>query len=453
MATLTAQQQVESPFEDAVVLIGVPATTTAKKVVKRAHAHNSPYESYLGGLPGYFNNDNIVDKNTPICKTCSTPLILVSQVYAPVEYHRSLLIFGCNNGICTNRNSSWKVYRTQDIENSEDSTNTTTSAHEHVQNSVEEMVEKPVAKIDLKNTDAWAGNDFDALLAMRDQLTNNGSSNKNKNQKVKKKKKKKKKSNELEENLSFKLFKQNDSAANTKNENHEGSQIKTVTFPQININIIEEPYEEQQNDNSAIHKKYKNLINNPMQEYTYGEDSNYDIVQTNKTTKMSKKDAKESNHNNNNTIDLSTAADGDQFYQRILRVPNQCMRYAYGSNPLLPPSKLLNSKSTNNSNKNRKQKKKTNVVIKHDVPKCSKCNGNRLFEMQLMPSLLSTIEDAGYTNNMSWETILIYSCENSCKNSYEEHVIVIYDPDEEQLFNKKEKVAGKVKPSKKSSKS
>ena len=74
------------------------------------------------------------------------------------------------------------------------------------------------------------------------------------------------------------------------------------------------------------------------------------------------------------------------------------------------------------------------------IPKCQKCNGNRLFEMQLMPSLLSTIEqdtNGNNTMNMNWETIVIDSCENSCKDSYEEHVVAIYDPDEELMFNKR----------------
>ena len=97
-----------SPMIDDVVLIGIPSGSAAS-----SGKANSPYETYIGGLPGYYKNDTVVNTTAPLCKYCQNTLTLISQVYAPVEFDRSILIFGCNNGACKKRNAAWKVYRTQ----------------------------------------------------------------------------------------------------------------------------------------------------------------------------------------------------------------------------------------------------------------------------------------------------------------------------------------------------
>ena len=57
--------------------------------------------------------------------------------------------------------------------------------------------------------------------------------------------------------------------------------------------------------------------------------------------------------------------------------------------------------------------------------------------MQLMPSLLSTTgKIQTVIIRYELETILIYSCENSCKDSYETRCCYLW-PDEELMFNKR----------------
>ena len=48
-----------------------------------------------------------------------------------------------------------------------------------------------------------------------------------------------------------------------------------------------------------------------------------------------------------------------------------------------------------------------------------------------MPPLLNIIGDA---NNMDWDTVLVYSCENSCPQSREEYIEAVYDADQEKYF-------------------
>ena len=152
--------------------------------------------------------------------------------------------------------------------------------------------------------------------------------------------------------------------------------------------------------------KYKNLIDNPLQSYTYGE---------------AESDTKQTGHKDKSKVgqvasDEVSVAKQDDFYQRILRVPSQCIRYAYGSRPLLPSVKTRG---------------KSHANLRKEIPKCNACNGNRLFELQLMPPLLNVIGD---TNNMDWDTVLVYSCENSCPQSREEYVEAVYDPDQEKFL-------------------
>ena len=40
---------------------------------------------------------------------------MVAQIYAPVDFARSLAIFGCNRQQCSKVSSTWRVIRTQDI--------------------------------------------------------------------------------------------------------------------------------------------------------------------------------------------------------------------------------------------------------------------------------------------------------------------------------------------------
>ena len=47
--------------------------------------------------------------------------------------------------------------------------------------------------------------------------------------------------------------------------------LRAITLPTTNVSIIEEPYENYTIEDSAIRKKYKKLIDNPLQSYTYGE--------------------------------------------------------------------------------------------------------------------------------------------------------------------------------------
>ena len=338
-------------------------------------------------------------------------------MYAPVEFDRSILIFGCNNGACKKRNAAWKVYRTQyvkgagssDVVRCDTAGTTLETPKKHAQ--LTEMSDNPIKDNSMQNTDAWANDDLDALLAMRNKLAITNTNVKEKPRKKKKETKKKvpkHQSNPIEtpacNNIcaTFALYSKH------QNCNVSGHVSQGTTLPTTNVSIIEEPYENYTIEDSAIRKKYKKLIDNPLQSYTYGEAESG----TNNGSHIDKvKVGRESNDEH--------VAKEDEFYQKdIARSQPMHQVHAYGSRPLLPSSK-------------KKQTKMSCTRVRKPIPKCSACNGNRLFELQLMPPLLNVINDA---NNMDWDTVLVYSCENSCPQSREEYIEVIYDPDQEKYF-------------------
>ncbi|XP_060526105.1 programmed cell death protein 2-like [Cylas formicarius] len=65
----------------------------------------------IGGKPDFPN----VNIDNPNCELCRLPLLLVCQIYAPLDvtYDRTLYLFGCINAKCWNSGHSWTCLRVQ----------------------------------------------------------------------------------------------------------------------------------------------------------------------------------------------------------------------------------------------------------------------------------------------------------------------------------------------------
>ncbi|XP_013384996.1 programmed cell death protein 2-like [Lingula anatina] len=71
----------------------------------------------FGGNPDFPSN---VEPPTPVCELCGKRLLLVTQLYCPLQgslYHRTMYIFGCVTKTCWNKSESWKVLRVQQLDN------------------------------------------------------------------------------------------------------------------------------------------------------------------------------------------------------------------------------------------------------------------------------------------------------------------------------------------------
>mmetsp|Transcript_25653 Transcript_25653/g.37289 ORF Transcript_25653/g.37289 Transcript_25653/m.37289 type:complete len:161 (-) Transcript_25653:104-586(-) len=107
------------------------------------------------------------------------------------------------------------------------------------------------------------------------------------------------------------------------------------------------------------------------------------------------------------------------------RAPYQVVRYAYGGLPLwsIPtPSSPEKIKSKS------KQCTTTTTPTFPNVPKCI-CGSERLFEFQIMPSILHVLNVDDYNKDDSdggtnFGVVAVYSCANSCDASQEEFVLV-----------------------------
>ncbi|XP_075849103.1 programmed cell death protein 2-like isoform X1 [Microcebus murinus] len=109
---------------------------------------------------------------------------------------------------------------------------------------------------------------------------------------------------------------------------------------------------------------------------------------------------------------------GDQmfykFMKRIAACQEQILRYSWSGEPLFltcPTSEVT------------------------ELPACSHCGGQRTFEFQLMPALVSMLKSANLGLSVEFGTILVYTCEKSCwpqnhQIPMEEYCIIQEDPDE-----------------------
>ncbi|XP_058701888.1 programmed cell death protein 2-like isoform X2 [Poecile atricapillus] len=106
-----------------------------------------------------------------------------------------------------------------------------------------------------------------------------------------------------------------------------------------------------------------------------------------------------------------------KFMKRISICPEQILRYSWGGQPLFitcPPANL-----------------------DQDIPACSNCGSSRVFEFQLMPTLVSMLQSDSDLS-VEFGTVIVYTCERSCwptnhQTPLEEFIFVQEDPDQ-RLF-------------------
>ena len=124
------------------------------------------------------------------------------------------------------------------------------------------------------------------------------------------------------------------------------------------------------------------------------------------------------------------------FSTRLKRAPSQVARYAYGGIPLWS---IPLHQPQSNIHKSNQQSKKV-YFTPPVVPNCD-CGAERVFEFQILPSVLHVLDVDRYASGghkqksdglielissggMNWGVIAVYSCPESCDKSREEFIIV-----------------------------
>ncbi|NXU15732.1 PDD2L protein, partial [Pardalotus punctatus] len=103
-----------------------------------------------------------------------------------------------------------------------------------------------------------------------------------------------------------------------------------------------------------------------------------------------------------------------KFMKRISVCPEQILRYSWGGQPLFitcPPANL-----------------------DRGIPACRNCGSSRVFELQLMPTLVSMLQGDSDLS-VEFGTVMVYTCERSCwpanhQTPLEEFIFVQEDPDQ-----------------------
>ena len=347
------------------VYIGVPACEQETATAWAA----SPYISKIGGPPASFDGTTI---NSGKCRYCDAPLCLVAQIYAPLDFPRSVLIFGCNQTKCTHHKSpgAWRVVRLQDSRDTNPWGVNTPQMGQRCNNSALAACSIPTSVTSTEEEDE----DWDALLATRDAViasraastpTTNGGFGGNAREVP-----------SLRQHAAFSPHAQ---------------------LAPILLDVMDEPGPDADAAARHVLQKYKHLVVDPVHGYTFGEKGD-DAEQP----KFSSRRSLSESSFDTAKIDEETV----DFQIRLLRAPRQCIRYGYGTVPLWP----------------------CRPPTEFDVPQCARCGGERHFELQLTPALLSF---ADFADVVDWSTILIYSCERSCDvegQCSEEYVYVVATP-------------------------
>ena len=432
----------------------------------------TPYDSKIGGAPVWFCNTPPLDSN--VCVACLDPLFMVAQIYAPVEFARSLAIFGCNKQQCSKLPSTWRVVRTQNKTDSNPwklAAATQSSSKIEISGKQKEQVAAAVGQEEEVPTqttptedDGWGGgggwggveegagdvfNSFggieieeaqtkttpepdlepnlETLLRARDQsLQEDQQKEQQQPKKNKKKKKKKKKSISTIEKSLDKATIDIPKAPTTSTGTDTGTPVLLAPPPSINTASFTEKYlyvEAEPSEGSQ--KVTKNSIERSVEKHLKQHISNSSGSGGGGGLKAEYEE----------TPKAEKAL--IQYQQRIGRSPTQCLRYAYDTVPLWPsPLDDLEEK-----------------VAK--VPRCV-CGAKRVFELQLLSTVLHELDvDSNCQGNegkskgkskgksgggaeqrrrmimnhggMDWSTLLVYSCADSCDQSYEE-VVVVHQP-------------------------
>ncbi|XP_077990415.1 programmed cell death protein 2-like [Glandiceps talaboti] len=325
----------------------------------------------------------------PVCQLCSQVLYLVVQVYCPLTesvYHRTIYVFTCIAKSCQGKAQSWFVCRSQICD-------VTDHSQSHQRTTLEENV--GMATNDwCDEADDW-GEDSETTVSM----AIGGETLSEKDGKLKKE----------EENLNL-------AKADCKELNGTMQAVERLTldtpcqvdmqnkcFIGYYINVFEEDDTVNRRDLSRHEKRL--LMEYQQREGVDLTDLDMCYPERSQSGGAEKYEKTELKH-------------GDRifhkFQKRISVCPEQCLRYEWNGEPLLMTANDMHK----------------------SIPSCKSCGGQRIFEFQLMPALVSILKIADTSDiPIDFGSVYIYSCKNSCwqeneTEKYKEEFFILQpDPD------------------------
>lgn len=354
------------------LLVGLGFVEPIEEKWKLARQH---FPSKLGGCPAWLDPMNIPAGAQSTCGICESPLEFLLQVYAPIDdlseaFHRTLFVFICSNVACLeqdqqhqgkkeNPRRSVKIFRSQ--------LPRTNSFYSY---------SPPVSEEDLPTCDGaalctWCGTwkGLKACAACKQAKYCS-------------------RSHQVEHWRGGHAAYCRQVQALRK----EGNEVDTTPipgpvteklFPEMELVVDEEDnYEGDEDDSDGQSlKPTKTKAQLLLEDYEKRRASGEEFSAADL----------EDVHEASADMQLWAA-----FLARIGRAPRQVLRYCRS-----PLAKPLWS-SVNGQAKSA------------DIPPCTYCGSQRIFEFQVLPQLLNHLQFKDVANSLDWGTIAVYACERSC---------------------------------------
>jgi len=358
----------------------------------------------------------------PCCKLCGRSLTLVSQIYCPLAdsmYHRVLYIFACSQPKCWNKNESWSVIRAQKLD----------KTYQKTVNVSDTKMEASEDDWGVDGSDDWGVDGADDWGDGNDNYTKTSEDTPQDSAPPLN-------SENVEEPCDI----TNDMGMMSMEDEHE-SDAKSmpqcipenpVEIPDYMKDLIRQnkdttmPTKQQDSDNSLVLDSYfMSVFNEPsdtsdqmnhekklLKDYMQREGADIEaLIDGGCDAGKGGSESYEKAHSK-----LKDKA-FHKFTKRLSKCPEQILRYSWNGEAL--PISPLDQEAT--------------------IPCCAACGGRQVFELQLMPGLVSLLSfPGGPSNVVEFGTVLVYTCESNCwddNSSHKfEHVVVQPDPDY-QLFN------------------
>lgn len=405
------------------VTVGIPRTQ-----LKQATA----YESRIGGLPIWLDANSAFSGRLS-CGSCGSDkdMLMVAQIYAPVDCERSLYLFCCNKRHCSLRDEGWKVLRNQ---------------YNNQGNSKEDDRSKPTIiqdKIDRRNGEVvsvWGGStggeslsslvqgidddpyheDLLSMLNARDvALDEEGNDQLDRSSQQSFAGHGAPPDNGsvsstlvgLEWRPSFTIELQEDmycDSGGTHDSDEEDSTLEKAAASEGQVQSLLNRYLEDEEDEALVRRlrvhlnannfRTKDRESSPLREeeerLNHDEDSDDGHNQGKEETEKKKYlEAWENKISSDNPISEAEI----YFQRRIALQPRQAVRYAYGGQPL-----WCTAQSHSRSNG-------------ESVPACENCGAKRVFEFQLMPGLLTLKKKTYLAGSTDAYEVTMYSDERASK--------------------------------------
>lgn len=342
----------------------------------------------IGGLPDWMTFTEELDLQHPQCKICQGELYLVVQVYCPLTgsvYHRTLYVFNCGKKSCQQDSRSWSVIRTQKLAQKQQET---ASAHHNKSNAVEN------AQDWAEDADDWGSEEdeeeaetiFQSLKASNHQ--NNGE--------------------EKSSDSSDIVPQLNNLSVSATNKSLQRASVETF-FDSFYMNVFMEP----EVDDARSGEYEQKLLMDYAESEGLSASTNWDSIFAAKDNDVdsTKETYEKCLPSHGNSVFL-------KFTKRVSRCPEQCVRYCWSGKPLLMAS----------------------LPVDFKPPSCQFCGAARVFELQLMPSLITFLHPPGGKDvTLDFGTILVYTCSRNCWEDdkpaamREESAILQHDPYHEIL--------------------